>query len=489
MKTYLAFVLATAVAVSVLCPVAVAAPHDLLQFVPADAPGALVAPSLTVLQAQYDRLFAQAAPAFPKTLDGWAAQGASEMGLAGVNTLSGLADELGVAMDQPVAVIGVADGFVLPVASQDKAIAVLKARIPMLEEVQIAGATAYCESGGGFGGFFNDGYFIAALSRDALEGLAKSATNPAPALYGASSFPAVSAEEVFALLRPALLKGVPALAGMDELQTLLSVLGPVFDEAVLALQVGDTLANVRLAGHVTGDPIAQPGPPLSMQNIFPDGTVALTVLRTTAELKGFVSEALKAALADDPTTMQRVSGMFNGIAGNLGEELALGMVKPEAGSAGPALVADVLATAPLLMLMRMAGLGREPVFTEGDAPVFVAEGLLDGQDLYVADLNNRLIATVSEPGMKAMLAKQAAEAPAPPAFVTGDAVRRGNYGFLAVKGGEGAAALRELARGGVPGLGALSDATLTLEDHGTWRQMAVEMPASSVLDLLPAGVL
>ncbi len=58
-----------------------------------------------------------------------------------------------------------------------------------------------------------------------------------------------------------------------------------------------------------------------------------------------------------------------------------------------------------------------------------------------------------------------------------------------MKGGEGAAALRELARGGVPGLGALSDATLTLEDHGTWRQMAVEMPASSVLDLLPAGVL
>ena len=105
----------------------------------------------------------------------------------------------------------------------------------------------------------------------------------------------------------------------------------------------------------------------------------------------------------------------------------------------------------------------------------------------MAGWSNRLIATVSESGIKAMLANQSAEAPEPPACVTADAVQRGNYGFLAVQGGAGAAALRDLT--GLAALGALSDATLTLEDHETWRQLRLELPTSAVLELLPAGTL
>ncbi len=456
-------------------------PANILSKLPGDALAAVVCPSLKVLEAQGDQFvklpgLADGIPDMPKSMNALAQDLAKELELEGIKDFKGLGKALGLDPERPAAVFVPKGtkyvGYVLPVASQEKAektLAVKPAGEAKDTPLGVGDITAKYKETAGFGYFFKDGYAFAGDSVEGLKALAGALAAPRPVRCGSAEFPISDKDEllVFADLKnldleslpPFLVPAKPALAGLV----------PAYDEGVVAVKMNGTALHVRVAGHSAGGTYAEL-PPLQYPGFFGEPGAAMASVRLTKELKEFIGQQIS-AWVKDPNAGTQIKGIYTGLSNYLGEEIAVSVTSADEKAPNFLGCISAVNPSPLMTLLSLAKFAMQPA--QPDQPqISVAKDLL-GVPIYAMNAKDKIVVGVDEAKVKSMADVKPG---AVPAGIPPDVLKRAGYGFLYVDGARGLQVASELSGVALPPDAAnAGNLMLTLEQYSTWRQASLNV--------------
>lgn len=456
-------------------------PSTILSKLPGGAVAAVICPSLKVLESQGDQFvklpgLAEGIPGLPKSMNALAQDLAKELELEGIKDFPGLGKALGLNPNQPAAVFAFKDtqhlGYVLPVASQEKAEKTLAVK-PKGEAkdtpLGVGEITAKFKETAGFGYFFKDGYAFAGDSVDGLKAMAGALGAPRSVRCGSVEFPVADKNEllVFADLKNINLESLPPF--LAPAKPALSGLVPAYDEGVLGVKMNGSALNLRLAGHSAGGAYTEL-PPLQYPGFFGEPGAAMAALRLTKELKDFIGQQI-AAWVTDPNAGTQIKGIYTGLSNYLGEEIAVSVTSADEKAPNFLGCVSAVNPSPLMTLLSLAKFSAQPA--QPDQPqISVAKDLL-GVPIYAMNAQDKIVVGVDEAKVKGMAG---ATPGAIPAGIPPEVLKRAGYGFLFIDGARGLQVASELSGVALPADAAnAGNLTLTLEQYGTWRQAALNV--------------
>lgn len=467
---------------------------NLLARAPEDALGSVALPGLESIAAILDLAMKMTAmggfmPAEAGTMQDMLDDIASGFGLSEVTTVKGLIDALGLDGVRPVGVslkdIEKADAvFFLPVRDSD--LFLKQTGIGDAEPVEIGINGERCRAGVAKSEdaaflVYRD-YILISTSVENLKWAAEAFGTERPIRYGSETFPVLrQGEWVVQPNLPAIGKYLAA-SGDPEMAMFtpsLAALAAQFDNALAAWHMTPDTMTLRVAGHdATPGTDALPGP-LSLPALLPAKPMALAALRISDGLTEFVRTCVNAFAGGIPMT--QIEGFFNFVTGLLGDEVAIDVLDASETELRAVAVAKTPSPEMLESMIGMVGLTQDETAAQGQ--IFKSlSGLPEpvGQVFYTTTPELFIVGTDIEDVQYVLDRVKGASPGSENALLDEEIMARANHGLLFVNN----LRMMQMIGDDIPGMALTAmmqqqNSILTIEQHSTWRQIALSAPNGS----------
>ena len=331
-------------------------------------------------------------------------------------------------------------------------------------------------------------YVLISNSMENLGWAAKAFGAPRAISYGSEALPVLRGGEWVASTNLAevgrYLRGNPELAILAPVADSLSA---QFDSVLAGWHMTPESMTLRVAGHAGVSATAPVPGPLALPSLLPAKPLVLVALRTSDGLLDFLRTTAIAVTGGGAQAAQ-LDGAFGLARGVLGEEVALAIVNVSADELRAVGVVQTTNAAMIEGLVSMAGLIQEEGAIAGQTYKSISGLPAPVAKVYFTSTPTLFVfGTAKEDLQQVTDRSKGAATDLPAAVFDAGLMARANHGIVAVNNlrlSQVAGETNPLAfRGKTPP----QDTVLTVEQHPTWSQVAIDAPNAAMA--LPAIML